>query len=106
MKLIVSTHSDTIASKINNLYSISEYIERCSDREKEELMQEFGLERVELINPEELFVYEFIVQNDGKSIVQRVPRNKETGFQFDQFTNSAMKIYDEAFKIGKMIQKK
>lgn len=106
MQLIVSTHSDTIASKINNLCCISEYIKRCSDREKEIIMVEFGLEKMELINPEELFVYEFIIQNDGKSIVQSVPRNKDTGFQFDQFTNSAMKIYDEAYKIGKMIQKK
>lgn len=105
MKIIISTHSDTIAAKINNLYSISEYLKYLPDREKRNILNSFDIKEEELINTDNLFVYEFVIQKDGKSIVRQVMKNEYAGFQFDQFTSSAMNIYDEASKIGEIIHK-
>lgn len=105
MKIIISTHSDTIAAKINNLYSISKYLKNRPDKEKKNILNSFDIKEEELINTDNLFVYEFVIQKDGKSIVRQVLKNEYTGFQFDQFTSSAMNIYDEASKIGEIIHK-
>lgn len=99
MKLILSTHSDTFVSKVNNLYLLSEYIENSNDLD---VIKQFGLEKEDLLVPGRLYIYEFVNQSNGKSIVREVKRNKGTGFQFDQFTDSALRLYDEALKIGEI----
>lgn len=101
MKLIISTHSDTFVSKLNNLYILSEKVSHT----EEETLEKVGLEKEDLIDTEKLFVYEFISQPNGKSIVKEIKGDKEAGYQFDLFTGSAMRLYDEAIRIGE-IQKK
>lgn len=98
MKLIVSTHSDTFASKLNNLYLLSERVRDGN----EEMAKRIGLEEEDLLRPENLFVYEFISQPNGKSIVKEMQGHRGTGYQFDLFTGSAMRLYDEAMKIGEI----
>lgn len=101
IRLILSTHSDTFASKVSNLYILSNYVKQDNG---DDAMKKLGLEREDLIDSERLFVYEFINQPDGKSIVKEIPGNSETGFQFDLFTDSAMHLYNEALKIGEILQ--
>lgn len=101
MKLILSTHSDTFVSKLNNLYLLSEYIENTNDLN---VVKQFGLEKEDLLVPGRLYIYEFVNQSNGKSIVREVKRNKGAGFQFDQFTDPALRLYDEALKIGEIQQ--
>lgn len=97
-KLIISTHSDTFASKVNNLYLISRYVKQ---KQKYDILEEFGLEEDDLIDPGQLFVYEFVIQPGGKSIVKEIEGNEKTGFQFDLFTDSAMQLYEEAIRLGR-----
>ena len=99
-RLIISTHSDTFVSRLNNLVKLSDYIS-CSDAE--EVYKKFDISKNDLISSKELFVYEFISQKNGRSIVKERKFNKGTGYQFDLFTGSAMKIYDEAVKLEAII---
>lgn len=87
IRLILSTHSDTFASKINNLYILSEYV---SQNKKYDIVKKLGLEKEDLMDPEKLFVYEFINQPNGQSVVKEITGDKTTGYQFDLFTDSAL----------------
>ena len=98
MKLIVSTHSDTFVSKLNNLYSLSKYV---NNEEFDLILKKFNLEKEDVINAKQLFVYEFVLQPNGKSVVKEILPG-EKGYQFDLFTNSAMQIYEEALKLGEI----
>ena len=99
IKLIISTHSDTFVSKLNNLYVLSEAIRRKKD---DALLQRFHLQKEDLIRPESLFVYEFVFQNGGKSVVKKITPSAEAGFQFDLFAKSAMELYEEALRLGEI----
>ena len=98
MQLIVSTHSDTFVSKVNNLYILSEMVKKNGY----EILEQFGLEKEDLISPEKLFVYEFVKQSNGKSIVKEIIGNERMGYQFDLFTASALHLYEEATKLGEL----
>lgn len=98
MQLIVSTHSDTFVSKVNNLYILSELVKKNGY----EILEQFGLEKEDLISPEKLFVYEFVKQSNGKSIVKEIIGNERMGYQFDLFTASALHLYEEATKLGEL----
>lgn len=98
MKLILSTHSDTFVSKLNNLYILSELVKKNGV----DILKQFNLEKEDLVEPEKMFVYEVVNKTNGKSIVREIKGNEETGYQFDLFTDSAMHIYDEAVKIGEI----
>lgn len=99
VKLIVSTHSDTFVSKLNNLYVLSELVK---EKKNEEMIRHLQLEKEDLIQSENLFVYEFIFQENGKSIVKEIVPDTKTGFQFALFTKSAMGLYEEAAKLGEV----
>lgn len=101
IKLILSTHSDTFASKINNLFLLSEYAVQHQDFE---IVNKMGLEKEDLMDTGNFFVYEFINQPNGQSIVKEITRDKTTGYQFDLFTDSAMHLYGESLKIGEILQ--
>ena len=98
MSLIVSTHSDTFVSKLNNLYILSHQVKKNG----EDILEQFNLEKQDLIEPERLFVYEFVNQPNGKSIVKEMKGNSKTGYQFDLFTDSAVHLYEEATKLGEI----
>lgn len=99
MKLMISTHSDTFVSKLNNLYILSEYV---SKNPETKVMESLGFEKDDLIDTNNLFVYEFINQPNGKSIVREIKPDKKLGYQFDLFTRSAIQIYEEAVKLGEI----
>ncbi len=101
LKLILSTHSDTFVSKVNNLYLLSNYVKQNKEKD---VLEKMGLEKEDLMSPDKLFVYEFVSQPNGKSIVKEIPGDSKTGFQFDLFTESAMHLYNEALEIGEILQ--
>lgn len=101
IKLILSTHSDTFASKVNNLYILSNYFKQNKGKG---ILEKMGLEKEDLMSPDKLFVYEFVNQPNGKSIVKEIPGDSKAGFQFDLFTDSAMHLYNEALEIGEILQ--
>lgn len=99
VKLIISTHSDTFVSKLNNLYVLAEVARKKKD---DEILQKFHLQRKDLIQPESLFVYEFVLQSNGKSVVKEIAPNSEAGFQFELFAKSAMELYEESLRLGEV----
>ena len=99
MSLIVSTHSDTFASRVNNLYLVSKQVKLQGRK----VLEELSLEAEDILAAENLFVYEFVNKPDGKSIVKEVYADSDTGYQFDLFTNSAMKLFNEAEKVGEYL---
>lgn len=99
VRLILSTHSDTFASRLSNLYVLSEHMKNCKDNG---FFQKFHLQEEDLVQPDNLFVYEFVFQSDGKSVVKEVDADPKMGFQFDLFTKSAMDLYEEALRLGEI----
>ena len=67
------------------------------------LRTRLGLTSQDLIDPGSVLVYEFVLQDNGKSIVKEVPGDEKRGFQFDLFASSALKLYDEALEIGELL---
>ncbi len=99
VKLILSTHSDTFVSKLNNLYVLSELVK---EKNNGQILEHFQLEKEDLIQPENLFVYEFVFQANGKSTVKEIIPDAKSGFQFALFAKSAMNLYEEAVKLGEV----
>lgn len=97
-QFIISTHSDTIASEISNLSRLSRA------KIEGEMLESIGLEEKDIIKLDNLYVYEFHVGEDGRSVVQEV-RNSQSGYQFELFTNSALQLYMESKKIGELLSK-
>lgn len=98
MKLIISTHSDTFVSKLNNLYVLSEMVKKNG----EDILKQFNLEKEDLISTDNLFVYEVVNKENGKSIVKEIKGDRKAGYQFDLFAHSAIHIYEEAVKLGEI----
>ncbi|MDD6071596.1 MAG: AAA family ATPase [Clostridiales bacterium] len=101
MKLIVSTHSDTFVSKVNNLYLLSKRLSSRNEQERKDILQKFDLDDTDLIKTDGVFVYEFLNQANGKSTVKEIIPG-ENGYQFDLFTGSALQLYEEVIKLGEI----
>lgn len=92
ISLIVSTHSDTMATKINNLCMLS-YAGSLQGRQKE-LLQKTGLEEKDLLK-EKLHIYQFTNMKNGKSDVSELEYNEFTGYEFTLFNDSVEKLFLE-----------
>lgn len=95
-RMIVSTHSDTMASAINNLVTLS------FKENKNELIGKLGYEEADLLNSNSINAYQFVVGDNGKTKVFEVPNHFSLGigFEFDLFNNANEKIYEDAVKIA------
>ena len=100
-KFVISTHSDTFVNKLNNLAVLSNYIQKTKD---ENALNNFELEKNDLINIDQLFVYEFEHMENGKCIVQQKTFDERLGYQFDLFTKSALGVYNEALKLEELLE--
>ena len=93
MQLMISTHSDTFVSKLNNLYKLS------GKSDAEDLLASLNLEKEDIPRPSQLNVYEFVNQPDGTSEVYEIEGDVQNGFQFGLFAKSAWNLYQESAKI-------
>ena len=97
-RLIVSTHSDTMATKINNLLLLS-HGELDFESVKEELKKnKILIEQDDLLNSDDIHVYQFVNDMQGKSIVEELDFNKVpcTGDDLSLFNDSTMNLFEEA----------
>ena len=94
-KMIVSTHSCTMAAAINNLITLS------AKGNKEELAVKLGYEKEDLINPTNIHAYQFIV-SDGRTKVEELPNHFSigVGFDFTLFNKANEKIYEDAVSLA------
>ena len=98
IRLIVSTHSDTMATKINNLLLFS-YANLDFDATKQ-LLESNGIsiEKEDLLHSKNIHVYQFLNDEHGQSTVEELEFNKVpyTGFDFTLFNDSTMNLFEEA----------
>lgn len=92
IRLIVSTHSDAMATKINNLCMLS-YSESLKSR-RWELLEKVGLEPEDLLQ-KKIHIYQFTNEDHGKSHVTELLYNEFTGYEFTQFNDSVEKLFKE-----------
>ena len=97
-RMVVSTHSDTMAATINNLITIS------FKEKKDELMSKLGYEKEDMLESANVKAYQFIIGKDGKPKVEEVKSHFSVGvgFDFDIFNYANDKIYQDAVEIAEV----
>lgn len=99
MHVIVSSHSDTMASRLNNLFLLTQMNRRKADYER---LAELKLLKADLLNPDmDVSVYEFRSGEQGKTTVEKLEfiDYPPMGYDFRLFSQNLDKLYDEANKI-------
>lgn len=98
IKLIVSTHSDTMATKINNLLLLSHG--NFDFEVTKKVLEKNGIliEKEDLLVSPNIHVYQFVNEVQGKSIVEELEFRKTpcTGYDFSLFNDSMMSLFEEA----------
>lgn len=98
IRLLVSTHSDTMATKINNLLLLSQ--QDFTSRKIKDTLEKMGIypEKGDLIDSSKIHVYQFVNDTDGKSMVEELEFKKVpcTGYDFSLFNDSTMSLFEEA----------
>lgn len=94
-RMIVSTHSDTMAGKLNNLLLLSFSEEPAEIRDKK--LEELGLSTEDLLADAKVHVYQFVNQADGSSSVEELKFQKVpyVGYDFNLFTRNLDELYHE-----------
>lgn len=99
MHVIISSHSDTMASRLNNLFMLTQLNKRKADYG---LLSELGLQEVDLLRPNvEASVYEFQSGGQGRTTVEKLEfiSHPLMGYDFRLFGSNLDKLYEEADKI-------
>lgn len=94
-RMIVSTHSDTMAGKLNNLLLLSFSEDSKENRDKK--LQELGLCDDDLLSDAKVHVYQFVNQADGSSCVEELKFQTVPyiGYDFKLFTRNLDELYHE-----------
>ena len=69
-RLIISTHSDTMTSEINQLVQLSH--RNCTEKEKQKKLDKLNLTDEDLPKSENIHIYQFLNQGDGTSVVNEL----------------------------------
>lgn len=95
-RMIVSTHSDTMASAINNLVSLS------FKENKDDLINKLKYEEADILKSTNVKAYQFVIEKNGKTKVVEVPNKFSIGFgfDFDIFNKTNDQLYNDALKIA------
>lgn len=91
-RIIISTHSDNITNKINNLFMLSK---RNQEENIYDILERCHLEQEDILVDSEVLVYNFEKHN-GKSIVEKVKYNERFGYSFTEFENAVSDLIEEA----------
>ena len=96
-KMIVSTHSDTMATAINNLITLSYKDNRM------ELLSKLNYEEDDILQTAKVNAYQFIIENEKTKVVE-VPSHFSVGvgFNFDLFNIANNKIYKDAVSLSEV----
>ena len=91
--ILMSTHSDSLASKVNNMILISNKYN--SNKLDANAIRKLGLTEKDLFKTKNIKVYSF--SDKGKySEVNEIYFNEKIGFAFKQFEDSFNMLYEEA----------
>lgn len=94
-RLMISTHSDNMATEINNLLLLSFLQEAEHSRNKK--LKKLGLEPEDLLKKPNVHVYEFRNQKDGGSLVTEMDFKTvpNIGYDFSLFTQNTNRLYEK-----------
>lgn len=94
-RMIVSTHSDTMASKLNNLLLLSFAEDSKETREKK--LEELRWSEDDLLSDTKVHVYQFVNQEDGSSCVEELKFHTVPyiGYDFKLFMCNLDELYYE-----------
>lgn len=97
MKMIVSTHSDTMATKFNNLLLLKHDPRPFGEIQAALQRKGIDLEQEDLLKGD-IHVYQFTNGDDGLSTVEELEFRETpcTGYDFPLFNDSATSLYEEA----------
>ena len=90
--MAVSTHSDTMAAKINNLCLLS--FSQLLNGKRVEILKQTGLSEADLFQ-DQIHVYQFENDSSGRSFVRELDYDEVTGYQFTLFQDSVEKLFHE-----------
>ncbi|MDE7325782.1 MAG: ATP-binding protein [Lachnospiraceae bacterium] len=99
MHVMVSSHSDTMASRLNNLFMLS-YLKQ--KKNVYEMLLELGLTENDLLRSNvKAGVYEFRTGKQGKTVVEKLEfiDHPLIGYDFKLFGSNLDKLYNEADRI-------
>lgn len=86
----ITTHSDTILQHINNMMKLKNHV-RSS-----ELQKEYGYRKEDLLSREDVQMYQFVPDNNGKTHLEALEATKY-GFVVPTFNNALEKIVEEVY---------
>lgn len=91
-KMIVSTHSDTMALKLNNLFLLS------TEEERFDKLNRLGLEEADMLLSDYVHIYQFRNTEDGTSVAEELLFRKvpQTGYEFELFTKNIDELFKES----------
>lgn len=94
LKMIISTHSDTMASNINNLLLLSRGLYKGDELERK--LKQSHLESDDLLKSQDVHVYQFINQDNITQVSElEFSEIPFTGYDFSLFNENAKNIYTE-----------
>lgn len=99
LHVVISSHSDTMASRLNNLFMLTELNRRRADYG---MLAELRLTEADLLHPDvEVDIYEFRSEEDGKTVVEELEfiGHPLMGYDFQLFGRNLDKLYEEAERI-------
>ena len=86
----ITTHSDTILQHINNMMKLKNHVR------SNELQQEYGYKKEDLLSREDIQMYQFVTENSGKTSLIPLEATKY-GFVVPTFNNALEKIVEEVY---------
>lgn len=97
--VMISSHSDTMASRLNNLFMLTQLYRKTADYK---ILSELGLLEADLLRPDvNVEVYEFQNGKQRKTVVKKMEfiSYPLMGYDFELFSKNLDKLYDEADRI-------
>lgn len=99
MHVVISSHSDTMASRLNNLFMLTRLVR---GRGSYDILSELNLIEADLLRPDvTVSVYEFRNGKQGNTVVEKLEfiSHPLMGYDFQLFGKNLDKLYDEAERI-------
>ena len=89
----ITTHSDTILQHINNMLKLG-----TMDKSNQmSLMQKFGYSKKDLLNVDDVWMYQFDANTENTRITQL--ERSEYGFVVPTFNDALQKMLDEVYAL-------
>lgn len=98
-RLVISTHSDSMAINLNNLLTLA--LGDWNEAHKQKKMHELGLEDDDILKTRDVHVYQFVNADDGTSSATELDFRtaNNLGYNFELFNENLQKLSDDTIKI-------